>query len=330
MIQHPDALLARLRHIHTAIRDSVLAACQQSPIDQLSQAVGEAAGDTLFAVDRVSEQTLLEHFDALAREWPLLLVAEGLGSSGQRALPAGCEPEIVVIVDPIDGSRGLMYQKRPAWILTGVASYSGRHPSLADVSLALQTEIPLVKQHLSDSLWAVMASQRLAVGGERFNRLTGERAPLSPRPSQAASIEHGFGSLARFFPGTRALMAAIDDALVEHLLGPAPRGRSLAFEDQYISTGGQLYELLMGHDRWVGDLRALAPGFDGLTCHPYDLCTELIGRAAGLHISDVHGRRLRAPLDVETGVAWLGFANQTIRDQVLPVLQRLLRQHGLV
>ena len=44
-----------------------------------------------------------------------------------------------------------MYQKRPAWILTGVAPGPG--PStLADIELAVQTEIPLVKQHLCDEL----------------------------------------------------------------------------------------------------------------------------------------------------------------------------------
>ena len=57
-----------------------------------------------------------------------------------------------VIVDPIDGTRGLMYQKRPAWILTGVAPNRGEATSLADIELAVQTEIPLVKQHLSDQL----------------------------------------------------------------------------------------------------------------------------------------------------------------------------------
>ena len=31
-----------------------------------------------------------------------------------------------VIVDPIDGTRGLMYQKRSAWILTGVAPNRGK------------------------------------------------------------------------------------------------------------------------------------------------------------------------------------------------------------
>ena len=81
----------------------------------------------MFAIDRVSEAVLVERFAEIAREWPCLLIAEGLGADGRRILPAGIDPgavEIAVIVDPIDGTRGLMYQKRPAWILTGVAPRS--------------------------------------------------------------------------------------------------------------------------------------------------------------------------------------------------------------
>ena len=57
-----------------------------------------------------------------------------------------------IIVDPIDGTRGLMYQKRSAWILTGVAPNRGSSTSLRDIVLAVQTEIPLVKQHLADQV----------------------------------------------------------------------------------------------------------------------------------------------------------------------------------
>jgi hypothetical protein len=323
VIRRADQLLLRLRAIHASIRDSVVAACERSSLETLSATAGDAAGDTIFAIDRIGEAALLEGFADLAAEWPCLLVAEGLGQTGRRTLPAGLDPsraEIVVLVDPIDGTRGLMYQKRPAWILTGVAANRGPSTSLGDVELALQTEIPLVKQHLCDSLWLCEGR----VGGERWNRLTGTAEPLVPRPSAATTIAQGFGSLARFFPGQRALLAAIDDKLVERLLGPPPPGRAIAFEDQYISTGGQLYELMMGHDRWVADLRPLAWMERGLCCHPYDLATESIARAAGVQVTDDLGRRLSAPLDVEHAVAWIGYANAAIRAQVEPVLMDLI------
>jgi len=337
MLRNVDDLLLRLRAIHAAIRAEVVAAGERTAIEHLSAAVGDDAGDTIFAIDRVSEQILLERFGELAREWPCLLVAEGLGVSGHVRLPAEVEPEIVVIVDPIDGTRGLMVQKRPAWILTGAAPYRGAPPTLADIELALQTEIPLVKQHLCDSLWVVKKDEggrmKDEIGGERLNRLVGERVPLMPRPSRATTLAQGFGNIARFFPGPRGLLATIDDQLIERILGAPPPGRAAAFEDQYISTGGQLYELLMGHDRWAADLRPLVwkqRGARGLCCHPYDLCTEFIARAAGLVITDARGQPLSAPLDVETDLAWCGFANRAIYDQVMPVLQDLLREHGLL
>jgi hypothetical protein len=196
------------------------------------------------------------------------------------------------------------------------------------------TEIPLVRQFLCDSFWSVAGE---GVGGERLNRLTGETRPLAPRPSRERSIAQGYGGLARFFPGGREVLAAIDDAVVERVLGPVRPGKAQAFEDQYVSTGGQLYELLMGHDRWVADLRPLVEPVLGrhgqrlgLCCHPYDLCTELIAREGGVIVTDEHNGLLMAPLDVQTDVSWIGYANQAIRDQVAPVLRAELQERGLL
>ena len=92
----------------------------------------------------------------------------------------------------------------------------------------------------------------------------------------------------------------------------------------------------MGHDRWVADLRPLVDPLLrergralGLCCHPYDLCTESIARAAGVIVTDACGERLTAPLDVSTDVAWIGFANSEIREQVWSVLPEVLAAHGL-
>jgi len=335
MIRDSAELLARLRAIHVAIRDAVVAACEQSATERLAVPLGNEGGDTIYAVDRISERVLLEHFADVAGRWSCVLVAEGLGPTGQTVLPLGTSAdtaELRIIVDPIDGTRGLMYQKRPAWILTGVAPNRGASTTLADIEMAVQTEIPLLKQHLCDALWVIGGE----VGGERLDRVSDKRIRLAPRPSRAPTIAHGFGGLARFVPGGRDVLAAIDDAVAERLLGPVERGSALTFEDQYISTGGQLYELLMGHDRWVADVRPLLEPLLhergralGLCCHSYDLCTESIARAAGVIVTDECGERLTAPLDVSTGVAWLGFANGQIRKEVWSVLPELLTAHGL-
>ncbi len=330
MIRDADKLLDRLRNIHAAIRNRVVAACEQSAVEQLATLVAEQAGDVVFAIDRISEEVLLKHFGELAQEWSFVLIAEGIGEDGVVVFPADTNPteaELRIIVDPIDGTRGLMYQKRSAWILTGVAPNNGSNTNLTNIELALQTEIPLVKQHLSDSLWASVGK---GTQGERYNHLTGERHVLYARPSQAQTIAQGYGSIARFFPGNRAELASIDDALYEQVLGPTQQGRAQTFEDQYICTGGQLYELMMGHDRWLADLRPLLGQNTGLFCHPYDLCTELIAREAGVIVTNEQGQQLASPLDVTTGLSWIGYANSVIQQQVAPVLDAILRQRFLL
>src|SRR3989475_6245218 len=195
-----EGLLEPILALHDSIRDTVVDACTRQTPEQLAiNATGSSdAGDTIYAIDRVGEEALVRGLSELARNEPVCVVAEGIPDP--LILPRGARESDCrwrLLVDPIDGTRGLMYQKRSAWILTGVAPNRGPGTRLRDVVAAVQTEVPLVKQHLADTLWAVQGE---GAGAERFNRLTGERTPLRLRPSGAATIAHGFAMVARFFP----------------------------------------------------------------------------------------------------------------------------------
>jgi hypothetical protein len=329
---HP--LLQPIQLLHRRIRDNVVRACEEAAVGALSRVATEAEGDTIYAIDRVAEHQLVSEIGRTiaTQEEPVLLVAEGL-PGGDVVVPEGADRKTarwVIIVDPIDGTRGVMYQKRPAWILTGVARGPGRC-TLADIELAVQTEIPLVKQHLSDELWAVRGQGSSAV---RVNRFTGEIVPLILHPSTATTLAHGFAMISRFFPGNRAELAAIDDEVVEAVMGPPQPGKAQLFEDQYISSGGQLYELMAGHDRFVADLRPLferrRPGGSALCCHPYDLCTELIAREMGVLVTDEHGFPLHAALDVTSDIGWIGYANRDLKALIEPHLRGALTRRGLI
>ena len=329
---HP--LLAPVQALHRRIRRDVVTACEQAAASALSEVAREEEGDTIYAIDRVAEHVLVDEIGRTiaTRDDPVLLVAEGL-DGGEIVLPSASDRtrvRWVIVIDPIDGTRGLMYQKRPGWILTGVAAGPGPR-TLADIELAVQTEIPLVKQHLSDEAWAVRDRGAAAL---RYNRLTGESVPLELRPSTATSIAHGFAMISRFFPGHRAELAAIDDEVVTAVLGPPQPGKAQSFEDQYICTGGQLYELMAGHDRFVADLRPLferqRAGGAALCCHPYDLCTELIARELGVLVTDAEGQPLRAPLDVTADVSWVGYANMALKRSLEPHLRHALARRGLI
>jgi len=327
-------LLGRILAWHDQVRNAVVAATERQTVEGLAAVNRDDEGDTIYALDVVSEKVIERLAEALGREQSFVLVAEGL-PGGQRCVPETIDEHAAtwrIIVDPIDGTRGLMYQKRSAWILTGVAPNRGPATSLRDIVLAVQTEIPLVKQHLADQLWAVRGGGVEAV---RLNRLTGERVPLRLRPSDASSIAHGFSTVVRFFPGVRDVLGALDEAIIRGSLDAQPTGKALCFEDQYASTGGQLYELIAGHDRFIADLRPLTAASLAerglarpLACHPYDICCALIAEESGVIVTDVSGHPLDAPLTVDADVAWIGYANAKIRSAMEPLLQRELRARG--
>ena len=330
-------LVDPLCRVHDWIRQSVVEACEAYEPAELAADARRGAGDVSFAIDRISETAFVERIGAeLGHDEPVVLVGEGL-PGGRMTLPesaAESDARWRVIVDPIDGTRSLMYQKRPGWILTGIAPNRGEATTLADIELAVQTEIPLVKQHLADQLWAIRGQ---GAQGVRFDRLTGRSHPLAVAPSSATTLRDGFATFCRFFPGGRDVLAAIDDALCERLLGPRAADAADVFDDQYASSGGQLYGLTMGQDRFVADLRPLvAPILAargqmlGHSCHPYDLCTKLIAEEAGVVVTDPTGRPLAAPLDTETNVAWVGYANRELQRLIEPVLAELLREHKLL
>jgi fructose-1,6-bisphosphatase/inositol monophosphatase family enzyme len=335
-MRDPRELLNDILALHGEVRDEIVAATERQSVAALAAVDRDDASDTIYTIDVIGEKIVERFAERLAGRYPVVLVAEGL-QGGRRCYPDGIDEtsaEWRIIVDPIDGTRGLMYQKRSAWILTGVAPNRGPDTSLRDIELAVQTEIPLVKQHLSDQVWAVRGGGAQAW---RYNRLTGERLPIRLRPSAATGIAHGFATVVRYFPGARDELAAIDDGIVSGALGPPEPGKAQCFEDQYASTGGQLYELIAGHDRFIADLRPLLRPLlasrglpPALACHPYDICCALIAEESGVIVTDPHGRPLDAPLNVHAEVAWAGYANPHVRAQIEPQLQQALRRRGWV
>jgi fructose-1,6-bisphosphatase/inositol monophosphatase family enzyme len=328
----PEIYIERIRTLHRQMRDYLLRQLRYQEESIAENALAGVAdvrgGDTIYAIDAHSEEVLFDFCNAWAQDAPFVLIAEGIEGAGWKVFPDDAREEdatFLMIVDPIDGTRNIMYNKRSAWILTGVApATKGRAATLADIEVAVMTEIPTTRHLLADQLWAS------AGGGahrEAQNLVTGEWRTLPLRPSQAEDLAHGFASVAKFFPAAKGATAAFEERLLARV-APDDGENPLVFDDQYISTGGQLYELMIGHDRFLADLR---PVFyealelpKKLVCHPYDICVELIAREAGLIVTDERGARLTAPLDIQAPVSWVGYANARLHERIAPTLRALL------
>jgi fructose-1,6-bisphosphatase/inositol monophosphatase family enzyme len=335
---------------HTFVRDILIeigeAVCkkvhrslQEQTVEQRSAIYKEGEDDTIYQIDRDVEEILIPILEKNARILNgIVLIGEGIGENTNGVvLPKGKRAEsaaLRIIMDPIDGTRGIMYDKRSAFFLAAAAPNRGNATSLIDIEVAVMTELPTSRSISSDTLWAIRGK-----GAQGFTRnlVTQDITKRDVSPSKSRTIIGGFAQLARFFPPGRDLLARIEDELIETILPDVPAGKAVIFEDQYISTGGQLYEMLMGHDRFIADIRNILykklekegkrPGH---VCHPYDICTKMIASEAGIIITDVYGTRLDAPLDVLSPVDWIGYANQHIRSEVEPILQHLMKKYGLL
>ncbi len=365
MLPNPQDILLRLRELQRRVRDAVVQSRHAAA--DLSSVTRTSSADTIYAIDAAIEPIIESYCEDWSRELPMVLIAEGIEPETGRTFPAGLREEdtlVRIIMDPIDGTRGLMYDKRAAWSLAGVAPNKGPATRLSDIEIAVMTELPTTKMGFSDVLWAIKGEgakgARESISAPTVNvkhedmkhdeadspcnpqsaarpsspkSIRNPQSPSHPssfilHPSSSPTLAHGFASITKFFPGTKILASKLMEHIVLHLLGPADVKKAMIFDDQYISTGGQLYELIVGHDRFNADLR---PHFyrmqnqsEGLCCHPYDCCTALIATEAGVILTDGLGNPLDGPLDVTTGLAWAGYANHRLRQSIEPLVKAFL------
>jgi len=416
-LSDPQSIVDRLRQFQRLVRDTVIRSRRSAGDVGLHEVSRSSAADTIYKIDTEVDPILEQFCRDWGRETPLVLIAEGMedenGIEGPVVFPHGTHEEnahIRVIVDPIDGTRGIMYDKRAAWALAGVALNKGPGTRLSDIEVAVMTELPTSKMGYVDVLWAIKgrgasgmrerlepqkavleladSSRNVPIGRvlTELGKVTndkviealntqrrnggmvgqilvgmgyvnqkdvqialafqkGDKPQLSPelmsvmsaeslklRPSQAETINHGFATVSNFFPGTKVLASELMEHLVRNLIGPADVKQATVFDDQYISTGGQFYELIMGHDRFNADLR---PAFyqlqgqpEGLCCHPYDCATMLIAEEAGVRITGPNGQPLDGPMDTTTGLSWIGYANASLQRKIEPLVIDFLRNRS--
>ncbi len=322
-------IFERARRLLCALQDEIqrtLIAARRRSGRRFAEVAAVTAEDTIFHVDKISEAAILGWLEEFwPRSWTVELVMEGLepGTTFPRGTPVAAT-RWKLVLDPIDGTRCLMHDKRSAWALAGLAPQRGSRTSLRDIVVAAMTELPVSKAGWADQLSAVRGGP---LRGLRRDLRDGTTARWTPRPSAAADCEQGFASVVKFFPEAKAAAAVVEEELWRGLGLFGRDGGARVFDDQYPSTGGQLYELIAGHDRLVVDLRPLLLPRAGLAtalcCHPYDICTGLLLEAAGGVVARPTGGALDARLDLTSPVAWVGYANRALARRVAPVLRGL-------
>ena len=327
-----DKVLEIQRDVRTEVIRRINEAIEQKDLSQTSGVASDDKGDTQYNIDKKVDPIIIEHCTELSKEISFTLVMEGLHHPTTRekierlGFPLGSnedETKYILIIDPIDGTRGLMYDIRSAWSLAGIAPNKGKQTNLNDIVIAAQTELPLSTQGIMKILYSIKGQ-----GAEAREELINGRTirKYVPKPSNEDSFKHGFVSASMFFSDGMEVLGKIYREFLESCDGAPGEGKAFYFNDDYISSGGQVALLFDGKYRFVCDLRPTI-GIKGLTAYPYDLCTKLIGEECGVIIRDPFDQELRIPLDTSTPVAWVGWANKKLYDKYRDNFKRVLENN---
>lgn len=322
-----DFLLSQTRRFHEAIRERVgwlLERARHAGRPDLADSPGAwGAGDLSYALDDVADEPLAEFAQRLGARHPVTLVAEGPGEV--RAGEGAAGPPLRGLIDPVDGTRSLMHDMRSAWALTGLAPDRGPATRLADVVVAVQTELPTTTAGVYRVLTAVRGrGATLARHDVRSGAELERRALHAP---QGLRLDNGYLCFTRFLAVERPLVAALEADFLRRAIAAHGLDPRLLYDDQYLCTAGQLFLTGTGRYRMLADLRGWlhrTRGIENFTAKPYDLAALLVWQEAGVPVLDEAFAPLDAPLDTESKLSVIAFPNAELRGRLEPLLHEVM------
>lgn len=261
-------------------------------------------GDVTFAIDELAESFMEEH---LASRAPgVAFYSEDRG----MVTPAG-EPEWVLVVDPIDGTRPAMAGFEAACVSVAAARLDGE-PTIADVEVGCVVEIKSGTLFVAERGAGVDPAPRLSANGE-LGRMFWAYG-LRGRPVRViAEVLEGIVDASSVGGGTFDLGSATFD-MTRIVTGQL---------DAYIEPGPRI----------VADVPGMREAFERvgegavLNNSPYDLAAVvLICEEAGAAVSDAYGaplgeRRLLGS-GVEYQISCVAAANRELHTAICEELER--------
>ena len=230
-----------------------------------------AGGDVTFAIDERAESRMEEF---LAERAP----GVAFYSEDRGMVTPGGEPEWVLIVDPIDGTRPAMAGLESACISIAAAPYRGGSPSMGDVEVGLVVEIK---------------------SGDRFLAMRGVGVEPEPSLGTTAALDRMLWTY-----GLRGRPVVDIAVVLEELINASSVGGgtfdlgSAAFDVTRVVTG-QMDAYVEPGPRMIDEVPGMRAEFERvghgsvLNNSPYDLAAAaLIAEAAGAVITDAYGNPL--------------------------------------
>jgi fructose-1,6-bisphosphatase/inositol monophosphatase family enzyme len=320
-------LLELCDELRGVTRAALLAAERDGTGDALARPQAQGQGDVTFGLDLPAEERIDAWLRETARSEPLSLLTEDSGwrhfgadgRGGVRTLPGFDHGGPRIAVDPVDGTRNLMADLRSAWSVIAFAPAGAGQPRLSDCTGGVVSEIPgtlaaRFRRLASDGHGCTLELCELAGGAGIARR--------ELRVDADDRADHGYFPFFRYEPAQRPAIARLEAAFFARLARAEGAEARSIYDDQYISSAGQLVLLALGRYRMLVDARELVRrrlGAPGVTSKPYDLAGAVVcARAAGVVVTGAEGGALDFPIDATTPVGFAGYANARTRARLEP------------
>jgi myo-inositol-1(or 4)-monophosphatase len=261
-------------------------------------------GDVTFAIDEMAESFMEEH---LARHAPgVAFYSEDRG----MVTPAG-EPEWVLVVDPIDGTRPAMAGFEAACVSVAMAPLA-EEPTMGDVELACVCEI---------KTGAVFVAER------------GRGVEPAPRLSANSELSRMFWAYGLRGRPARVIAEVIGEILDTSSVGGGTFDLGSASYDMTRIVTGQLDAYIEPGPRIIADVEGTRAAFERLgggsvlNNSPYDVAAAaLICEEAGAVVTDAYGKPLASrPLlgsGAEFQISCVAAANRELHTAICRALDR--------
>ncbi len=315
--------------IRTSVRAALAAALTSGDARAIDRPVGQGVGDLTFGLDAPAEacidRWLLEH----AARGPLSVLTEDRGwrhvgpdpsrPGATRDLDGFAHGGPRIALDPVDGTRNLMADLRSAWTVVSFAPPGDGAPRIADLTAGIVSELPTSRARTFRTFAAegldCAVSERDAERGATLHD-----APV--RVDDDARADNGYFPFFRYAPDQRPALAELEARFFARIAEREGADLRTVYDDQYISSAGQLVLILSGTYRMLVDARALLAARSGaptVTSKPYDVGGAIVvARAAGAVVTGADGSELSFPIDAETPVHLAMYANRATWTRLAP------------
>ncbi len=299
----------------------------QKSLDNLSEVKEKNSNDYAYAVDVIVDQFYKPYLDDLYKRNEQINIL-----SEYYSYPIRNDAKYFVLIDPVDGSRELMRDERAAWLIFAYGKWKGKETKLKDIQGVILGRLPPSREHIYEFIMTSETTEPLVykfdlttLGGRNIENL--EEWEVKKLKNRGLNdIYHSHICFVAPFPPYK-YVAEIADKFWNAV------GDKVIFNEQYLTTAGQMLAMLEGKISLIVDIRKSIKNrydVDMLCAHPYDIPAAYLLKKLNAVVTgnDLDEKSFwNQPLiPLNTDIGYIAFPNREMFNRYAEILKKILNK----